>query len=253
MIFAQMLQEQTGCAAYLLGCGSSGTCTVVDPQADPEPYLRAAAERGLRITDVIDTHVHGDHISGGRALAAGAGAAYHLHEAAPARFPTEKLTDGAAVDVGQVHLTALHTPGHTPDSICLLVEDRSRGAAPWFVLTGDTLMVGDVGRPDLVLDGSDPDLPVRQAAMLYDSIFGRLLTLQDGLEVLPGHFGLSPCGGVNMSRKASSTIGFERNFNLALRLPSRDAFVRYVRATLKPQPENYREIKAKNLGLRDED
>jgi len=253
MIFVQMLEEHAGCAAYLLGCGSSGTCGVVDPLADPDRYLQAARDRGLRITHVIDTHVHGDHVSGGRALAAAAGAAYYLHEAAPARFSFEKLKDGVALDIGVVHLTALHTPGHTPDSICLLVEDRSRGAAPWFVLTGDTLMVGDVGRPDLVLDDADPDLPVRQAAMLYDSIVGRLLTLQDGLEVLPGHFGVSPCGGGNMNRKASSTIGFERNFNLALRLPSRDAFVRYVRATLKPQPENYREIKAKNLGLRYED
>jgi glyoxylase-like metal-dependent hydrolase (beta-lactamase superfamily II) len=110
-------------------------------------------------------------------------------------------------------------------------------------------MVGDVGRPDLVLDDSDPNRPVLQAAMLYDSIFGKLLTLEDGLEIFPSHFGASPCGGVNMNRKASSTVGFERKFNLALRLPSRDAFVRYVRATLKPQPEKYQDIKAKNLGL----
>ena len=249
MIFVQMLQEQTGCAAYLVGCGSAGTCAVVDPQVGPEPYLRAAADRGLRIARVIDTHVHGDHVSGARELAAAAGATYHLHEAAPARFPFETLSEGAALDVGQVHLTAVHTPGHTPDSVSLLVEDRSRGAAPWFVLTGDTLMVGDVGRPDLVLDKTDPDLPVRQAATLYDSIFEKLLTLEDGLEVFPGHFGASPCGGANMNRKASSTIGFERKFNLALRLPSRDAFVRYVRATLKPQPADYEGIKARNLGL----
>jgi glyoxylase-like metal-dependent hydrolase (beta-lactamase superfamily II) len=249
MIFVQMLQEQTGCAAYLVGCGSEGTCAVVDPQADPAPYLRAAADRGLRIAHVVDTHVHGDHLSGGRALAAAAGAAYHLHEAALAAFSFERMTDGTTIDVGQVHLTALHTPGHTTDSVSLLVEDRSRGSAPWFVLTGDTLMVGDVGRPDLVLDDAEPDLPVRQAAILYDSIFTRLLTLEDCLEVFPGHFGASPCGGANMNRKASSTIGFERRFNLALRLPSRDAFVRYVRSTLKPQPEKYRDIKARNLGL----
>ena len=249
MIFLQILEEQMGCATYLVGCGSNGTCAVVDPRADPEPYLRAAADRGLRITHAIDTHVHGDHVSGARALAAAAGAPYFLHEAALAAFPCEKMTDGAALDVGQVHLTALHTPGHTTDSICLLVEDRSRGSVPWFVLTGDTLMVGDVGRPDLVLDDSDPDRPVLQAAMLYDSIFSRLLCLEDGLEIFPSHFGASPCGGANMNRKASSTIGFERKYNLALRLPSRDAFVRYVRATLKPQPEKYQDIKARNLGL----
>lgn len=249
MIFLQILQEKTGCATYLVGCGSDGTCAVVDPLADPAPYLRAAGDRDLRITRVIDTHVHGDHVSGARTLAAAAGASYHLHEAALAAFPFERMTDGTALDVGQVHLTAVHTPGHTSDSVSLLVEDRSRGSAPWFVLTGDTLMVGDVGRPDLVLDDSEPDLPVRQAAILYDSIFTRLLTLEDGLEVFPSHFGASPCGGANMNRKASSTIGFERRYNLALRLPSRDAFVRYVRATLKSQPEQYRDIKARNLGL----
>jgi glyoxylase-like metal-dependent hydrolase (beta-lactamase superfamily II) len=249
MIFLQMLEEKMGCATYLVGCGSGGTCAIIDPREGPEPYLRAAADRGLRIAHVIDTHVHGDHISGARALAAAAGAPYYLHESALAAFPCEKLKEGTAIDVGQVHLTALDTPGHTTDSVCLLVEDRSRGAVPWFVLTGDTLMVGDVGRPDLVLDDSDPNRPVLQAAMLYDSIFGKLLTLEDGLEIFPSHFGASPCGGVNMNRKASSTVGFERKFNLALRLPSRDAFVRYVRATLKPQPEKYQDIKAKNLGL----
>lgn len=249
MIFQQMLQEQTGCAAYLVGCGSNGTCAIVDPQLDPEPYLRAAKDRGLRITHVIDTHVHGDHLSGARQLAAAAGAPYYLHEVALAAFPFERMKDGTTIDVGLVHLTALHTPGHTSDSVSLLVEDRSRGSFPWFVLTGDTLMVGDVGRPDLVLDDAEPDLPVRQAAILYDSIFNRLLTLEDGLEIFPSHFGASPCGGANMNRKASSTIGFERKYNLALRLPTRDAFVRYVRATLKPQPEMYRDIKAKNLGL----
>src|SRR6267143_588210 len=150
MIFQQLLNEESGCLSYLIGCAQAGRAVVVDPGRDRvHDYLRIARKKGLTITDVVETHTHADHISGNRDLAAATQAAIHVHRAAGVTFPHATLADGDVLRVGNVELKACHAPGHTPDSVCLLVTDHTRAAEPWFVLTGDTLFVGSVGRPDL--------------------------------------------------------------------------------------------------------
>lgn len=150
MIFRPYYAFETGCAAYLFGCGGLGKCAVVDAQVrDVDAYAEFAASKGMQITHVIDTHVHADHRSGGRALAQKVGAAYCLHESADVAFSFEALHDGQEIELGNTRVKVLHTPGHTPESICIVVSDLRRGPEPWFVLTGDTLFVGAMGRPDL--------------------------------------------------------------------------------------------------------
>jgi len=217
---------------------------VVDPQQDIEPYLQAAAEKGMRITHILETHVQADHVSGARELAATTGAAILLHEAAGAHFPYVALADGDEHEAGNVRLTILHTPGHTPESVSVLVTDRSRAAEPWFVLTGDTLFSGGVGRPDLLGQGAEQGL----ANQLYDSLHGKLLALPDHLEVYAAHFGGAACGK-GLSGKAASTIGFERRFNPALQIGARGEFERFVLADLPPQPATFVENRRRNLGL----
>ncbi|HEY3232441.1 MAG TPA: MBL fold metallo-hydrolase, partial [Roseiflexaceae bacterium] len=231
MIFRQILRSESGCASYLLGCVRSGQAIVIDPLADlgAGMYALEAADRSLRIAYVIDTHVHADHRSAAQELARATGATLALPDGAPAEYPFHPLRDGDVIAIGAVRLQVLHTPGHTPESICLLGADTARSNEPWFLLSGDTLFPGDVGRPDLLLDGGDAEArALDQARQLYDSLFGRLLALEDIIEVYPGHFGGSACGGVNMSGKPASTIGFERRWNLALRQGDREMFVRFV-------------------------
>jgi hydroxyacylglutathione hydrolase len=229
MIFEPFYRRDTGCAAYLLGCGGQGLCAVVDPHADDvERYAAAADRHGMRITHVIDTHVHADHRSGGAALARRTGGTYCLHAAAPLAAPFHRLADGDVIGLGNTELQVIHTPGHTPESICLVGTDRRRGPEPWFVLTGDTLFSGAVGRPDLPGDAA------AAAAELHASLHGRLLVLPDHLEVYPGHFAGSACGA-GMSGKPSSTIGFERRFNPMLGL-DRAAFVERLTAEALPPP-----------------
>ena len=250
MIFRQILRSASGCASYVLGCARSGQAIVVDPLADlgAEAYVLEAADHGLRITEVIDTHVHADHRSAAQELAYVTGARLALPEGAPAEYPFHPLRDGDRIEVGAVRLQVLHTPGHTPESICLLGADTARSEQPWFILTGDTLFPGDVGRPDLLLaEDQATEQTVAQARQLHASLFERLLQLDDCIEIYPGHFGGSACGGVNLSGKPASTIGFERRWNLALQQRDREAFVRFVLETLRPQPENYRQIKRENL------
>ncbi|HXH81768.1 MAG TPA: MBL fold metallo-hydrolase [Candidatus Tectomicrobia bacterium] len=216
---------------------------MVDPQENVAPYLEAAAQKGLRITHVFETHVQADHRSGARALAAATGAAVLLHESADVAFPHVDLRHAEQHDLGNVVVEVLHTPGHTPESVCLLVTDRARSREPWFVLTGDTLFSGSVGRPDLVGDGAE-----RQAAdQLHDSLFGTLLALPDHLEIYPAHFGGAACGK-GLSGKPISTIGFERRFNPALQLRSRADFVAWVLADLPPQPPAFAEHRRRNSG-----
>lgn len=246
MHYRQFLQPKSGCASYLLGCGRAGAAVVIDPVGAVKPFLQEAEEAGCRITHIIETHAHADHHSAGRALAQATSADLYMFRGMPARYPFQPLDEGRGVDVGSIHLRILYTPGHTPDSVSLVVEDRTRVSEPWFVLTGDTLMVGDVGRPDLTLD--DGTSVADQAQALHASLFEKILPLGDALEIHPAHFGCSPCGGQNMSRKPFSTIGFERRFNLALQLPTPEAFGRFVLSTLRPQPENFRRIKQANLG-----
>lgn len=246
MHYRQFLDSKGGCASYLLGCGRAGAAAVIDPVGPLEPFLQEAEEAGCRITHILDTHAHADHHSSARELAQATGADLSMYREMPARFPFTPLEEGQGVDIGSIHLRVLHTPGHTPDSLSLVVEDRSRVSEPWFVLTGDTLMVGDVGRPDLILE--DKDSVLDQARALHTSLFEKILPLGDALEIHPAHFGSSPCGGQNMSCKPFSTIGYERRFNLALQLPTPEAFARFVLSTLRPPPENFRRIKQANLG-----
>lgn len=228
MIFKPYYQFETGCAAYLFGCAGKGKCAVVDPlEEDIDAYIAFAASKGMQITHVIDTHVHADHRSGGPALAEKVGATYCLHASADVSLPFEPIEDGQVIDLGNTRARVLHTPGHTPESVCLVVTDHRRGEDPWFVLTGDTLFVGAVGRPDL------PGQARENAGLLHDSIHSKLLTLPDALEVYPGHFSGSTCGA-GMSGKPSSTIAFEKRWNPLL-TKSREAFVDAL-ADVPPKP-----------------
>jgi glyoxylase-like metal-dependent hydrolase (beta-lactamase superfamily II) len=215
----------------------------VDPQHDIEPYLEAAAQKSMRITHIFETHVQADHVSGARRLAAATGTPILMSESAGAAFPYVPMADGEEHELGNVRVEVLATPGHTPDSVSLLVTDRSRAREPWFVLTGDTLFSGGVGRPDLLGSGAEQGL----AGQLYESL-RRLLALPDHLEIYPAHFGGAACGK-GLSGKPGSTIGFERRFNPALRYGRRDDFVRFVLADLPPQPPEFAENRRINLGL----
>ncbi len=241
MIFQQLVNDEAGCLSYLIGCGRAGAAVVVDPGRDRiHDYVALARRKGLTITHVVDTHIHADHVSGNQALAALAGATLHIHAAAEARYRHLPLEHGNEIRIGNVSLRVIHTPGHTPDSIALLVTDESRGPEPWFVLTGDTLFVGDVGRPDF---GGE-----RAAADLYRSLTERLLVLDDSIEVYPAHGAGSMCGRA-MSSKAGSTIGFERRFNPALRARDEEEFVRELLAGLPPKPPNFKSIIDRNRSV----
>jgi hydroxyacylglutathione hydrolase len=215
---------------------------VVDPQLEIEPYLEAAGQKAMRVSHIIETHVQADHISGARRLAAVTGAPILMHQAAPVSFPHVEVADGEEHEMGNVRMTFLHTPGHTPDGLSVVVTDKSRAAEPWFVVTGDTLFSGGVGRPDLLGAGAERGL----AEQLYDSLYGKLLTLPDHVEVYPAHFGGAACGK-GLSGKAHSTIGFERRFNPALQFHSKEEFVEFVLADLPPQPEAFAENRRRNL------
>ena len=231
--------------SYFFGCGGHGKAVAVDVVAgDEEWFIERARQAKVTITHVIDTHLHADHFSGGRELARRIGAAYCLHESARSAvgFDFEPLRDGQVIDAGNVKLAVLHTPGHTPESICLQVSDHRRGAEPWFVLTGDTLFVGAVGRPDLL--GREREM----AGQLFDSLHDKLLSLPDTLEVFPGHQAGSACGA-GLSGKPSSTIGFEKRANAALSLP-RDAFITQLLRELPPRLPEMEAIAAVNAGLR---
>jgi glyoxylase-like metal-dependent hydrolase (beta-lactamase superfamily II) len=240
MIFRPFYYYDLGCAAYLLGCGTLGRCAVVDPRADDvDAYIAFASAKHMQITHVIDTHVHADHRSGGVRLANAAGAAYRLHESADVVVPFTPMRDGEEVELGNTRAHVLHTPGHSPESVSLLVTDLKRGTDPWFVLTGDTLFVGAVGRPDL------PGRARENAAQLYDSIHAKLLTLPDDLEIYPGHFSGSLCGA-GLSGKPSSTIAFERRWNPMLSM-DRDAFIAAL-TDVPEKPAEMEEILAANRG-----
>jgi len=238
MIFQQMVNEDAGCIAYLIGCSQAGEALMVDPGRDRvDDYAGWARRKGLALTHIVETHIHADHLSGNQALSAKTGARIHVHPAAEAAFAHAPIADGDAITIGSVRIQVIHTPGHTPDSICLLVTDVSRGEEPWFVLTGDTLFVGDVGRPDF---GGE-----RAAATLYESLTNRVLTLPDSVEVYPAHGAGSSCGRA-MSSKPGSTIGFERRFNPALHATNVDEFVRALMTGLPPKPPGFDRIIAKN-------
>lgn len=228
--------------SYFFGCGTKGLSMAVDVVAGDEDWFVEEAERaGVAISYVIDTHVHADHYSGGRRLAQLVGARYCLHESNLGRvsFGFEPLQDGAALDLGNVRVAVLHTPGHTADSLCLLVTDLRRSAQPWFVITGDTLFVGSVGRPDLA--GCERQM----AGELFESIHARLLTLPPEVEIYPGHQAGSACGA-GLSGKPCSTIGFEKRCNPDLAI-SKEAFIDSLLRQIPPRPAEMDNIVAANL------
>ncbi len=241
MIFEQVVNEEAGCLSYLIGCGQAGEAVIVDPGRDRvDEYIARARKKSLQITQIIETHLHADHVSGNRDLAAKTRAPILIHHSVQAAFDHTALRDGDEIRIGTVLLKVLHTPGHTPDSLSLLVTDLTRSRLPWFVLTGDTLFIGDVGRPDL---GGE-----RAAGDLYDSISRVLLPLDDSVEVYPAHGAGSLCGRT-MSFKTGSTIGFERRFNPALQVKSRAEFIEAIMTGLPPKPPSFESIVAKNRGL----
>ena len=241
-MFFKQLPTRDASLSYLFGCAGLGKAVAVDVVAgDEDWFVEQALQAGARITHVIDTHVHADHLSGGRSLARRVDAPYCLHEAARefVRFDFEALRDEQLIEVGNVSVRVLHTPGHTPDSMCLLVTDKRRGDAPWFVLTGDTLFVGAVGRPDLA--GREREM----AGTLYDSLHGRLLSLPAELEIYPGHQAGSACGA-GLSGKPASTLAFEKRFNPLLGL-SRAAFAEQLCTAIPPRPADMERIVAANV------
>jgi glyoxylase-like metal-dependent hydrolase (beta-lactamase superfamily II) len=247
-MFFRQLATREATLSYLCGCGSCNVSVAVDPVlGDEDWFLAEAAKQNVKITHVIDTHVHADHYSGGRALAEKCGGVYCLHEANNGRvnFPFEPLKDGQRIEVGNVWIDVLHTPGHTPDSICLLVTDKRRmgdaAPEPWFVLTGDTLFVGSVGRPDLA--GKETEM----AGQIFDSLHAKLLTLPNEMELYAGHVAGSVCGA-GISGKPGSTLGFEKRWNPMLKL-DRDAFVDALTKEIPPRPAEMDRMVQANLGL----
>ena len=228
-------QFYLGClahASYLLG--SAGEAVVVDPQRDVEIYLEAAQRQGLQIKHIFETHLHADFVSGHKELAARTGAKIYIGATARAKFEHVPLSDGMEVPFGRAKIKVFETPGHTLESICLVVTDEERSAQPWAVLTGDTLFIGDVGRPDL----SPTHTPRELAGLLYDSLHDKLMKLPDEVVVYPAHGAGSLCGR-NMRAERSSTIGTERLTNYALQIPNREEFIKQLTANLPTRPEYF--------------
>lgn len=241
MLFKQIVHEDLGCASYLVCSTETSECAVVDPRWEIEPYLDLAAKHGFRISHVIETHNHADHVSGHGRLAKATGAEIDVHEEAGVGYGHHPLKDGDVISLGDVRLHVLHTPGHRPEHIALAVEDTSRGNEPWMVLTGDSLFVGDVARPDLAVDGQEG------ATALYHSLHDKLLQLPEYTEVYPGHVSGSLCGRVT-STVNSTTLGYEKRFNGALCLDKQSEFVSYMNENLPVRPPNMKKIVEQNRG-----
>src|SRR5687768_9256011 len=234
MYFKQFYLACLAHASYLIG--SEGEAAVVDPQRDVDEYLADAAAQGLQIKYVIETHLHADFVSGHQELAARTGATIVFGERAGAKFDHRAVRDGEKIRLGKVILRFMETPGHTPEGICVLIIDTEVSDQPQKVLTGDTLFIGDVGRPDLA--GGKGYTSQMMAEMMYDTLHNKLLKLPDEVEVYPAHGAGSMCGK-NMSKETSSTIGQQRQFNYALQPMSKDAFVRMMTTDLTPAPDYF--------------
>jgi len=232
MYFEQFYLGCLAHASYMLA--SEGEAVVVDPQRDVEQYLKAAAEHGVTIRHIVESHLHADFVSGHRELAARTGAKIYMGAQAGATFPHVPVHDGFELKFGKASIRVLETPGHTPESICMVVTDQEKSSEPWAVLTGDTLFIGDVGRPDL----SPRHTPAQLAGLLYDSLHGKLLALADNVLVYPAHGAGSLCGK-NMRAERSSTIGTERLTNYALQIKSKEEFVAQLTSHLPARPEYF--------------
>jgi glyoxylase-like metal-dependent hydrolase (beta-lactamase superfamily II) len=244
MYFRQLLNDDTACASYLLGCKSKGRFAVIDPHADlVDEYLRLAESQGVPIVAVLETHVQADHVSGLPELVARTGATAYLPAGSGATFEHVALADGQVVELGNTVVRALATPGHALAHHAYVVTDRSRSDDPWMVLTGDALLVGDAGRPDLHAHGEHTVDEMARA--LYRSLTGRLLGLPDDLVLYPAHYSGSVCGR-GLSSTPVSTVGYERRNNTALRFASEDEFAAALTTDIPPAPERQADIVAAN-------
>lgn len=252
MYFRQLLNDDTACASYLLGCKSKGHLAVVDPHVDlVDDYIALAAAQGVPIRAVLETHVQADHVSGLPDLVERTGAMPYLPKGADVEFAHRALADDDILAVGNTELQAISTPGHAGAHHAYLVTDHVRADAPWMVLTGDALLVGDAGRPDLHAHGG-PESVESMARALYRSLSERLLTLPDHLLLYPAHYSGSVCGR-GLSGHPASTIGFERRYNTALRHGSEDSFVEALVSDIPPAPPQQERIVAANRAGRTSD
>jgi hydroxyacylglutathione hydrolase len=242
VIFRQFVHDDLGCASYLIGDEDEGVAAVIDPKLDIDEYLRMARFLGVQIEHILETHNHADHVSGHGRLAAATGATIHLHREAAPEYEHEPFDDGWELVLGSVTVRAIHTPGHRPEHSAFALIDSDRSEEPWAVLSGDSLFVGDIARPDLAVDKAEG------ARGIFHSLNDKLLSLPDTCEVWPAHLGGSMCGGPGMDLKVSSTIGFERAHQPLLQVDDEDEFVRQSTASLGPQPPNFKNIVALNRG-----
>ena len=242
MIFRQIVHDDLGCASYFVGDEDAGVAAVVDPRFEIDEYLELARYRGVTIEHGLETHNHADHVSGHGRLAAATGATIHVHKDAGVDYANEPFEDGTEIELGAVRVRAIHTPGHRPEHTAFALIDTNRGDEPWAVLTGDTLFVGDIARPDLAVDKREG------AHGIFHSLHDRLLSLRPDTEVWPGHLGGSLCGGPGMDMKVSSTIGYESRHNALLQEKDEDAFVERAVGNLPPQPPNFQAVVEINRG-----
>jgi hydroxyacylglutathione hydrolase len=242
VLFRQITHEDLGCASYLIGDADAGVAAVVDPRLDIDDYLALARYMGVRIEHILETHNHADHVSGHGRLASATGATIHIHRDAEPAYAHEPFEDGWELELGTVVVRAIHTPGHRPEHTAFALIDRNRGDEPWAVLTGDTLFVNDVARPDLAIDKA------AGARGIFRSLTQKLYELPPQTEVWPGHLGGSLCGGPGMDLKVSSTIGYERRHNDLFGEEDEERFVERATANLPPQPPNFQAIVDINRG-----
>ncbi|MDX6688641.1 MAG: hydroxyacylglutathione hydrolase [Solirubrobacteraceae bacterium] len=241
MILRQVTHDDLGCASYVVGDEHAGIAAVVDPRFEIDVYLAMARYMNVRIEHILETHNHADHVSGHGRLAAATGAIIHIHRLGEAEYDHEGFEDGWELELGSVIVRALHTPGHRPEHTAFVLTDTARGDEPWAVLSGDSLFVGDIARPDLAVDKTEG------ARGIFRSLHG-LLALPDACEVWPGHLGGSMCGGPGMDMKVSSTIAYERAHNPLLAETDEARFVEIMLGRIGPQPPNFKAIVAVNRG-----
>jgi hydroxyacylglutathione hydrolase len=242
MLFRQITHDDLGCASYLIGDEKAKAAAVVDPKFEIDEYLNLARYLGVSIEHILETHNHADHVSGHGRLAAATGAPIHVHREASPEYEHEAFDDGWELELGSVHVRAIHTPGHRPEHTAFALIDTARSDEPWAVLSGDSLFVGDVARPDLAVDKEDG------ARAIFRSLHGKLLRLPAEVEVWPGHLGGSLCGGPGMDLKICSTIGYERETSELLGIEDEDRFVEAAIGKLAPQPPNFQAIVELNRG-----
>jgi hydroxyacylglutathione hydrolase len=242
VIFRQLVHEDLGCASYLIGDEDAGVAGVVDPRLDIDPYLQLARYFGVHIEHILETHNHADHVSGHGRLVAATGASIHIHRDAEPLYDHVPFDDGWELELGRLAVRAIHTPGHRPEHTAFALVDSARSSEPWAVLTGDSLFVGDIARPDLAVDKREG------ARGIFRSLNERLMKLPDTCEVWPGHLGGSLCGGPGTDLKVSSTIGFERASQPLLQVGDEEEFVERSISALGPQPPNFKNIVDLNRG-----